>query len=142
MLAIEPARDLLAADDAIEFALLFGSFARGNPRPWSDVDIAIFVVQPLDLLEVGRLTAAPERSVSRAVDLLVLNTAIERNPALAYNVIREGALLFCRWSETLAACKTKIMLQYLDAAFLRAMAERVLAERLKTGRFGAGRGYA
>lgn len=42
MLAIEQARDLLAADDAIEFALLFGSFARGHPRPWSDVDIAIF----------------------------------------------------------------------------------------------------
>ncbi len=138
MINIEPACDLLAADDAIEFALLFGSFARGNPRPWSDVDIAIFVAQPLDLLEVGQLTAALERSVGRTVDLLVLNTAIERNPALAYNVIREGSLLFCRRHETFVDCKTKIMLQYLDTAFLRAMVERALAERLKTGRFGTG----
>lgn len=53
MIAIEKARELLAAHDFIEFALLFGSFARGRPRPWSDVDIAIFVSQPLSLMEIG-----------------------------------------------------------------------------------------
>lgn len=96
MIAIEKARDLLAAHDFIEFALLFGSFARGKPKPWSDVDIAIFVARPLDLLEIGQLTAALECSLGRAVDVLVLNTALEHHPALAYNVVAEGSLLFCR----------------------------------------------
>lgn len=142
MIAIEKARDLLAAHDFIEFALLFGSFARGKPKPWSDVDIAIFVARPLDLLEIGQLTAALECSLGRAVDVLVLNTALEHHPALAYNVVAEGSLLFCRRRETFVNCKTQIILRYLDTAFLRSMVARAFEARLNAGRFGAGETHA
>ncbi|MGB9751489.1 MAG: nucleotidyltransferase domain-containing protein [Roseiflexus castenholzii] len=142
MIAIEKVRDLLAAHDAIEFALLFGSFARGKPKPWSDVDIAIFVGRTLDLLEIGQLTATLECSLGRTVDVLILNTALEHHPALAYNVIAEGCLLFCRRREAFVDCKTKIILRYLDTAFLRSMVARAFEERLNTGRFGTGETHA
>lgn len=138
MIPFEKARDLLAAHDFIEFALLFGSFAREQPRPWSDVDIAVFASQPLSLLEIGQLAAALERGLGRDVDLLILNTALDHNPALAYKAISEGVLLFCRRREIFVDFKTKTVLRYLDTAFLRAMVARAFQERLETGRFGRG----
>lgn len=138
MIPIEKARDLLAAYDFIEFAFLFGSFARATPQPWSDIDIAIYVSRPLSLWEQGQLAAALERGLGRDVDLLILNTALDHNPALAYKAISEGVLLFCRRRETFVDFKTKAILRYLDTAFLRAMVARAFQERLETGRFGRG----
>jgi len=130
--------DLLADYDFIEFALLFGSFACGASQPWSDVDIAVYLSRPLSLLEQGQLTAALECHLGRDVDLLVLNTALDHNPALAYRAITEGTLLFCRDRKTFVDCKTRAMVRYLDTAFLRALVSRAFHKRLETGRFGTG----
>jgi predicted nucleotidyltransferase len=133
---LEKARDLLASHDAILFALLFGSMATGYTHPWSDVDIGVYVTTPLSLLEAGKLTAALERLVERDVDLLVLNDALERNPALAYSVIAEGILLFCKDENAFVSFKTSAILRYLDTAFLRAMVTQAFYERLEAGQFG------
>ncbi|MCS6883210.1 MAG: DUF86 domain-containing protein [Oscillochloridaceae bacterium] len=67
---------LLAAEERITFALLLGSFARGQAGPLSDVDIGIYVSRPLDLPEPGRLTVASRHnldapaSYAECVDLL------------------------------------------------------------------------
>lgn len=102
------------------------------------MDIAVYLSRPLSLLEQGQLTAALERSLGRNVDLLVLNTALDRDPALAYRAITEGTLLFCRDRKTFVDCKTRAMLRYLDTAFLRALVSRAFHRRLETGRFGTG----
>jgi predicted nucleotidyltransferase len=104
--------DLLASYDFIEFAFLFGSFVGGDPQPWSDVDIAIYLSRSLGLLEHGRLIATLERHLGRDVNLLVLNTALDHNPALAYRAITEGTLLFCRDRKMFVDCKTRAMLRY------------------------------
>ncbi len=129
---------LLAGHDFIEFALLFGSFARSAPEPWSDVDIAVYLSRGLSLLEQGQITAALERVLGRDVDLLVLNTALERNPALAYRAITEGTLLFCRDRKKFVDYKTRAIVLYLDTAFLRNMVSRAFNKRLEMGRFGTG----
>ena len=133
---LEKARDLLASHDAVLFALLFGSMATGHAHPWSDVDIGVYVTTPLSLLEIGRLTATLERLVERDVDLLVLNDAPERTPALAYRAIAEGILLFCKDEDTFVSFKTSVILRYLDTAFLRTMVTQAFYERLEAGRFG------
>ncbi len=138
MIPLERARDLLVAQESVVFALLFGSFAKGQPQPWSDVDIGVYVSRPWSLLEAGKLTAALERILGREVDLSVLNIALERNPALAYRAVAEGTLLFCRDSAAFADFKARVVLQYLDTAFLRAMIAGAFRERLDGGRFGQG----
>ncbi|MGQ9548634.1 MAG: type VII toxin-antitoxin system MntA family adenylyltransferase antitoxin [Roseiflexus sp.] len=138
MIPVEKARDLLATQEAVLFALLFGSFAKGEPQPWSDVDIGVYLSRPWSLLEIGKLNAALERVLGREVDLSVLNIALERNPALAYKVVAEGTLLFCRDPAAFADFKTRVVLKYLDTAFLRAMITGAFQERLDTGRFGQG----
>jgi len=133
---LEQARDLLASHDGILFALLFGSMATGHTHPWSDVDIGVYVTTPLSLLEIGRLTATLERLIEQDVDLLVLNDALERNPALAYRAIAEGILLFCKDESTFVSFKTSVILRYLDTAFLRTIVTQAFCERLEAGRFG------
>lgn len=82
--------------------------------------IAVYVSRLLSLLEQGQLTAALERSLGRDVDLFVLNTVLDHNPALAYRAITEGTLLFCRDRKTFVDFKTRAMVRYLDTAFLQA----------------------
>jgi predicted nucleotidyltransferase len=138
MISIDKARDLLAAREDIVFGLLFGSLAKGCAQPLSDVDIGVYVSDPLSLLEVGRLTAALERALGRHVDLLVLNTALERKPALAYKAIAEGTLLFCKDPKAFTDFKNKVILRYLDTAVLRAMISQGFRRRLAAGLFGEG----
>lgn len=83
ILSTEEVRDLLSAY-GVEFALLFGSFSRGVEQPWSDLDIRICTSAPLSLPELGELTAALEQLLGRDVDLIPLEAALERRPALAY----------------------------------------------------------
>lgn len=125
--------DLLAGYDFIEFALLFGSFAGRNPQPWSDVDIAVYLSRPRALLEQGQLIAPLERHLCRDVDLLILNTALDHNPALAYRAITEGTLLFWRDRKTFMDCKTRAMLRYLDTTFLRALVSHAFHQRSASG---------
>ncbi|MCS7291127.1 MAG: nucleotidyltransferase domain-containing protein, partial [Roseiflexus sp.] len=71
-----------------------------------------------------------ERALGRDVDLLVLNDAWKHNPALAYRVVTEGVVLFCRDQETLTDFKTRVFLAYFDTAFLREMVARAFQEQL------------
>jgi len=115
-IAIEQVGDALAGYDFIAFALLFGSYARQAAFPWSDVDIAIYATRPLELLEMGEIIATLEDVVKRDVDLVVLNDALERNPALAYHAVKEGIVLFCRDHAALVDFKRRAVLHYLDTA--------------------------
>ncbi|WP_322798081.1 type VII toxin-antitoxin system MntA family adenylyltransferase antitoxin [Thermoflexus sp.] len=133
-------RDLQDLFDAygVEFALVFGSLARGAEQPWSDVDIGIYPAASPSLLELGEWTASLELILGRDVDLIPLDVALERNPALAYRAVAEGLLLFCRDPQKWVAFKTRAILRYLDTAFLRAMLERAFRERVGAGSSGGG----
>lgn len=138
MTQLEQARALLEAHDSIVFAMLFGSLARNTANHWSDADIGIYVSRPWSLLEMGNLAASLETALGRTVDLCVLNVALERNPLLAYRVIAEGKLLFCRDPDIFAEVKARIILRYLDTSFLRTMLMNAFCERLESGQFGKG----
>ncbi len=76
--------------DNIEFAYLFGSYAREQEREKSDVDIAVFFKQnTLD----ARLELCYElsRLIKKEVDLVVLNDV--KNLFLLEAVFKEGKLL-------------------------------------------------
>jgi predicted nucleotidyltransferase len=88
------ARDVLA-DEPVVAAYLYGSRARGEARPDSDVDVAVLVrpeVPPEDYLTVSlRLARRLEAALRERVDaVVVLNDAPLR---LQYRVLRDGILL-------------------------------------------------
>jgi len=86
----------LAARHGLAAAYLFGSVARGEGRPDSDLDVGVLYENepPATLDGLGlELQADLEEAVGRAVDIVVLNRA----PVdLIVRVLRDGVILLDR----------------------------------------------
>lgn len=84
---------LLAAEPFVLCAYLFGSVARGDAGPGSDVDIAVLTSKDLGpgLLDpLTRLKMDLEDALGQRVDLVHLSQA---PPELVHRVLRDGHLL-------------------------------------------------
>ena len=80
---------LASTSEQIVCAYLFGSVARGEQRPGSDVDVAVLFQTPPPktlIRPVSRLQAELELAVSKPVDLVSLNGAA---PDLVHRVLRD-----------------------------------------------------
>lgn len=126
-------RQVLDEDERVDYALLFGSSARGTAHAHSDLDIALGLkagtcMEPLDL---GDLVARVERATGRAVDVLLLD---EASPAIAYRVFRDGRVIVDRNHRALVERKTRAILEYLDFRPIEALAARGVLAAAAHGR--------
>lgn len=106
---------LLARDD-VRLAYVFGSGARGELRPGSDLDVAVLFAREPALEALDRLSFDLSEAAGRTVDLVLLGTA---PPLLAHEVVSTGRLLVCRDEEERVAFETRTAARYLDTARLR-----------------------
>ncbi len=126
-----------AADATVAAAYLFGSRARGDARPGSDVDIAVILGAELPPRERWRrrlalLEAAASELGSDAIDLVLLEEA----PApLAHRVVRDGRLLVDSDPRRRVAVVEDVFRRYLDEAPLRRALDEALRARIAEGRF-------
>ena len=69
--------DVLSRDENVIFAYLFGGLARGEVKPLSDVDIALYVKQPVDIAEckLRLYQTITDALGTDELDLVMLNTA-------------------------------------------------------------------
>lgn len=74
---LEAVRKVLAAAPGIELAFVFGSAARGQQRPDSDIDVAVQAHAPLTAAFKLGLIGDLAQATGRAVDLIDLRTAGE-----------------------------------------------------------------
>jgi predicted nucleotidyltransferase len=105
---------LAAAQGDVVCAYLFGSEARGTPRPQSDVDVAVLLrAVPPRTLE-GRMLSLEgqlERALGRRVQLVILNDA---SPDLVHRVLRDGQLALERDRSARIAFEVKARNEYFD----------------------------
>lgn len=130
---MEALRRILQDDPRIEYALLFGSSARGTAHAGSDLDIAIglaarVVMKPLEL---GALVAKLESAAGQAVDVLILD---EAPAAIAYRVFRDGQVIVEKNHRALAERKARAILEYLDFQPIEALAARGVLAAAAHGR--------
>lgn len=104
---------ILKDNHKIIFAYIFGSYAKGKAKERSDLDIAVWVKEPVDKLEL--ITALGE-AVRKEVDVVILNTA---PPLLRHQVMRYGKLLFCKDTRELVRFKVWTMKEYEDFRWLQ-----------------------
>jgi predicted nucleotidyltransferase len=86
-------RELGARAPGLVAAYLFGSSARGDSRPDSDIDVALLYERPPPAtLEAQPFVLAADLSsvLGRSVDLVVMNSA---PPDLVHRVLRDGRLI-------------------------------------------------
>ncbi|MBU0937110.1 MAG: nucleotidyltransferase domain-containing protein [Spirochaetes bacterium] len=71
-LPIESIISVLSAVPDIRFAVLFGSQARGDSHPLSDLDIGIYFDNPPKLLELGGIISQLEAASGMKTDVVEL----------------------------------------------------------------------
>ena len=82
--------NILAPNDTVLFAYLFGSYAEGIQREDSDIDIAVYL-NDTSLDARLSLHHSLEKKLSKEVDLVVLNEV--KNIYLLEAILRKGLLL-------------------------------------------------
>jgi predicted nucleotidyltransferase len=130
--------DALQSDPRVSAALLFGSVARGQARPESDVDIAVLYAGPSardsfnrELLTVlGRLSIAAQRDV-HLIDLEQVDCAFRRK------IFATSETLFDRSRGRLRNLLAATLIEYFDGAYTRNVIDAGHREKLGlAGRHG------
>jgi len=123
-----------AARDDVLVAWLFGSHARGQAGPLSDVDVAVLLDERADrdLFRARLKLIADLTGVlgTNDVDVAVLN---ETPLALNYRVLRDGVLPYCRDRRRRVDFTWRTVSAYLDFRPFLERYERTLLERAARG---------
>lgn len=131
----EQLRDYFAGQPAVLLAYLFGSHARGQANPLSDLDIGVLHEQSLDrkasfdlrLSLIGDLMGIFHEN---DVDVVILN---EAPLPLAYRVLRDGLLLYARDEQTRILYQADTVSRYLDFKPFVDYQNRAILERARRG---------
>jgi len=111
----EMIRAALAPMPRVAAAWVFGSMARGDAGPRSDLDVAVLPRAELgrdDIIALRELAGRLEAfSPSGAVDVLVLGP---QGPVLRHRILREGRLVHDADAETRIAYEGRTIAEYLD----------------------------
>lgn len=114
---------VLAGCPVVGLAMVYGSVARGEAGPGSDLDVAVMGSEPLSTTETIALTEALARVTGRPVDLVDLR---ETHGTLLTEVLRDGV----RVVEKDAALYPALLCRHLlDEADFRPYRDRILRQR-------------
>jgi len=135
---VDGLRRFLDARPEILEAYLFGSHARRNAQPHSDVDVAVYV-DPARRKESAFGYAADLTADLMAflrtnlVDVVVLNQA---PPLLYHRVLRDGVRLVSRDLRATTTREGRALSRYCDYVPQLRKIDAALAARIARGRFG------
>lgn len=117
----------LDARTDVTLAYVFGSVARGEAGPQSDVDVAVLATTPLGLDGLSRLGEQLARGIdySGRVDVVDLRDA---SPVLVAEVVKDGVCIVQRSSEERFDFEMDAIRRYEDTRELRRLQHELLAE--------------
>jgi uncharacterized protein len=122
---------------------LFGSRARGNPRPDSDLDVAVLPdtsdPQSLRNLQAGLAVALADLAPEGRVDVVILDEAPD---VLRQRIMETGRVLICRDAEAWRELRVKTMREYGDREGVRRLFQDAQRRRLERGEWSGRSGKA
>ena len=94
-----------------EVIILFGSYARGEQRSDSDVDLAIKSPKEISKKEIFELTQKLEQLLKKDIDLIDLNAISD---SFRYEILMNGQVLYCEDSYKFDLYKLDMFREYLE----------------------------
>ena len=92
MIKIDAVKNLINSIDEIQFAYLFGSYAKNRQSEKSDIDIAVYLKEKHNTFDTKlKIHHALEITLKKEIDLVVLNSA--KNFDLLTDIFNEGIVL-------------------------------------------------
>lgn len=129
-------QQLLKPYDFIDFALLFGSYARDKQTTLSDIDIAIYTSCPIGLLEQGNILSVLEERLGKKIDLVLLNGLEKENAKMAFNIVDNHKVILNKQQQKYIDFKANTYKYYLDLKPMYEMFDNALRERIASGTYG------
>ena len=134
---VEQLRAALLEHPVVLEAYLFGSAARGEAGPESDIDIAVYLDPGVEEPPMGHaavLTTALMAALHQDnIDLVTLNTA---PPLLYHRVLRDGIRLVARDVRATITREGRALSRYCDYLPHLRKIDSVHAARIEAGDFG------
>jgi predicted nucleotidyltransferase len=121
----------LEEEPGARLAYLFGSVARGDDRPDSDIDVAVWLADDVGLIELGALGERLGAAVGARVDIVDLRSA---PPLLCWQVVAEGQPLLVRDVLLRFDFEMDAVRRYEDTRPLRSVQQELLKELVSRGR--------
>ena len=106
--------------------ILFGSYARGDQRADSDIDIAIKSDSDISKQELFDMTEKLEQVLKKDVDLVDLNAISD---SFRYEILMNGKVLYCKDSFQFDLYKLDMFREYLELNESR----KTIIENIKKG---------
>ncbi|WP_353093841.1 nucleotidyltransferase domain-containing protein [Tissierella praeacuta] len=101
----------------ISLIYVFGSYAKGNSRKDSDIDIAILLNGDIDVYtKLNILGALIDIFKREDIDLVILNNV---NEVLKFQVIKYGKIIYMESLYTKAMLESRVMSEYMDKEYFR-----------------------
>ena len=135
MVHLERLAEVVRGFPDVRLAAVFGSAARGEAGPRSDVDLGLLLDPDTREARLG-VEAALRRAMDRDIDLVYLDTA---PPQLRFEIARDGVLLHARSPGDWADFRARAMIDWWDWAPTARMINDAAIRRLQE-RAGATRG--
>ncbi|WP_051531492.1 type VII toxin-antitoxin system MntA family adenylyltransferase antitoxin [Clostridiisalibacter paucivorans] len=133
---IEDIINILYEKSNIVFSYIFGSYAKGENRESSDIDIAIYLKNNQISTDKYLSLLYDIMSISnKKVDLVILN---DSPPLIKHEVYTEGILLFTKDKETLTNYKVKTLFEYEDMKYYLNMQYKDMINRIREERANDG----
>ncbi|MBD3408055.1 MAG: hypothetical protein GF411_18185 [Candidatus Lokiarchaeota archaeon] len=106
-------KDILL-EKGVLFAYIFGSYARGEQHPRSDLDIGVYLKEPVDNMSMVLMNLIYE--ISKIVDGIEIDVRILNKVSLEFlfKVITDGRLLFSIDDVKQIQFEKRIFFGYLD----------------------------
>jgi len=120
-------RDAVADLPAVRLAAVFGSVARGEERPGSDVDVGVRLDPDSSALR-QEIEAALGRAAGREVDVVFLD---EAPPLLRFEIGSDGIVLVERQPHAWSDFRARSMIDWWDWAPIAKRIEDAALRRLR-----------
>jgi predicted nucleotidyltransferase len=135
--------DLSASVPGISALVVFGSRARGAPRPDSDLDVGVLpsTADPRERrrLQAGLASALADLAPDGRVDVIFMDEAPD---LLRQRILETGRMLVCRDPVAWQDFRVRTMREYGDREWVRRLMRSAQRRRLEQGETGGRSGRA